>query len=109
MSNGRWGTGEEGERAEHAGNDRRGQRLQRCNDGDRRNRRGGRLVLLDGYMSGGTERAVRVGVGSVGVGVRYLGGAGDDHQKDTEDGKEVSPRAASVLPLRFVAHARPTI
>jgi hypothetical protein len=60
-------------------------------------------------MSGGAEGAVCMSVGTAGVGVGNLRGAGDDHQKDAEDREEVSPRAANALPLRFIAHARPTI
>ncbi len=109
MSNGRRGAGEEGECAENAGDDRRRQRLQRRHDCNRRRRGRGALIHLDGYMSGGAEGAVGVSVGPVGVGMGNLSCAGDDHQKDAEDREEVSPRAANALPLKSLAHTRPTI
>ena len=93
------GTGEESERGENAGDDRGWERLKHSDHayGGRRS-----WGLHQGYgdVGSGAERTVRVGVDAVGMGVRDLGGPGDEDQNDAEQCEENSPRRAGVLSVK---------
>jgi energy-converting hydrogenase Eha subunit B len=90
MSDGRWGTGEEGEGGEDAGGYRRGNSIDHADDGDGRGRGRG-MHYLNGDVGGGAEGAVRVRVGAVRVDVGHLDGARGDDQEDTQGREEKSP------------------
>jgi len=102
----RRGAGEEGEGGEGAGGYGEGKGFEHGDDGGRR-RGGGGLHQVDGYMGGRAEGAVGVGVGAVGVGVGDLCGAGNDHQKDAEQGEEESPCALRAKSAATATHTRP--
>ena len=91
MSNCRRGPGEKGKGGEGARDDGWQEGFQHCDDCGR-GCRGRGLDDLYGYVRRGAERAVGVGVGSVGMGVGDLCCAGYDDQKNAEQREEESPR-----------------
>ena len=90
MSNGRRGTGEEGEGRECAGKDGRREGFDHGDDGGR-GRGGWSMDGMNGDVGRGAESAVCVVRGAVGMGVRDLHSAQNDNQKDADQREEDSP------------------
>lgn|ERR1017187_9064163 len=61
---------------------------------------------MHGDMGRGAERAIRVGVGAIRMGVRDLHGTSNGHQKNANQREEYPPRASSALSEVISSHSR---
>ena len=61
---------------------------------------------MHGDMGRGAERAIRVGVGAIRMGVRDLHGTRNGHQKNANQREEYPPRASSALSEVISSHSR---
>ena len=61
---------------------------------------------MDGDVGRSAERAVRMGIGAVGMGVRDLHRTRNRHQKHADQRKEYPPTAAGALSETSSSHTR---